>query len=109
MAGRSPARFLAPLALIAFAVAAYVVVSNDLKTDKGSGSSAKQERTTSSTKKSSTKHRRRSGRRTYTVKSGDTASAIAAKYGLTLSQLRKLNPKLDPASLSPGQKLRLRR
>jgi LysM repeat protein len=110
MAGRSPARFLAPVALVAFAVALYVVISNDLNADRGSGSSAKQERTASPAKtKSGSHHRRRRGRKTYVVKSGDTASGIAAKYGLTLSELRSLNPKLDPASLSPGQKLRLRR
>jgi LysM repeat protein len=110
MAGRSPARFLAPVALVAVAVALYVVISNGLHHGSGSGASTKQERTASPTKsKSGSHHRRRRGRKTYTVKAGDTASGIAEKYGLTVSQLRKLNPKLDPASLSPGQKLRLRR
>ena len=45
--------------------------------------------------------------KTYIVKSGDTPSGIAEKHNLTLEQLLKLNPKLDPQTLSPGQKIRL--
>jgi LysM repeat protein len=109
MARRSPARFLAPIALVAFAVACYVVVSDGLKTDKGSSSATKQERTGTPAKSKGSRHKRHRGPRTYTVKSGDTASGIALKTGVSLSQLRKLNPRLDPAALVPGQRLRLRR
>lgn len=112
MAGRSPARFLAPVALVAFAIALYVVISNGLNADNGSSSSAKQESTASpaKTRSGSSSHRRRHrARRTYTVKPGDTASGIAAKAGITLSQLQRLNPRIDPQNLAPGQKLRLRR
>jgi LysM repeat protein len=109
MAGRSPARFLAPIALVAFAVACYVVISHGLNPDEGNSNATKQERTASPTKTSGSHRRRHRGPRTYTVKSGDTASAIALKTKVSLSQLRKLNPKLDPSNLIPGQRLRLRR
>jgi LysM repeat protein len=42
----------------------------------------------------------------YKVKKGDTLSGIAAKYGITLKALLKLNPKLkSPYTLHVGQKI----
>ncbi|MER6249394.1 peptidoglycan-binding protein [Streptomyces griseorubiginosus] len=43
----------------------------------------------------------------YTVKQGDTLSAIAAKYGTTVDRLVALNGLKDPDDLAVGQKLRL--
>jgi LysM repeat protein len=108
MARRSPARFLAPVALVAVAVAMYMVVSHSVASKDGSSpSSAHQTSTGSPAAKTSRKHHRR--RRTYTVKPGDTPSGIAVKTGVALTTLQRLNPQLDPQSLSPGQKIRLRR
>jgi LysM repeat protein len=107
MAGRSPARFLAPIALVAFAVALYTVVK-DANPPAG-GNSGAQEATTptpTATKakaKSSSKRKRRS----YTVKAGDTPSGIAEKTGVSLDTLYKLNPDLDPQTLAPGQRVKL--
>jgi LysM repeat protein len=112
MAGRSPARYLAPLALVAFAVALVMVVSK--ATDSG-GQEATVSPTPSSATKSASASKRGSGksrkhrRRTYTVKPGDTPSGIAEATGVPLSQLLALNPNLDPQSLTVGQKIRLRR
>ena len=47
------------------------------------------------------------GGKTYTVKAGDTASAIAEKNDMDLETLLELNPELDPATLAPGQKIKL--
>ncbi|MEM9080999.1 MAG: LysM peptidoglycan-binding domain-containing protein [Verrucomicrobiota bacterium] len=44
-------------------------------------------------------------RYSYTVKSGDTLSQIAQRYGLSLKQLLTDNPGLDPARLRIGKKL----
>ncbi len=41
----------------------------------------------------------------YTVKSGDTLSAIAKKYGTTVAQLQKWNNIKDPNKISVGQVL----
>jgi LysM repeat protein len=106
MARRSPARFLAPVALVAVAVAIYVVVTHGLASPGGSASSSHQ--TPTPTPKAG-KHRHRRHRRTYTVKPGDTPSEIAVKTGVPLATLQRLNPTLDPQSLAPGQKIRLRR
>ena len=43
--------------------------------------------------------------RTVTVVKGDKASALAAEYGLTLTQLKLLNPDYDFSSLKAGTKL----
>ena len=43
--------------------------------------------------------------RTYTVRSGDTLSAIAAKYDTTVSAISRLNHITDPSKLRVGQVL----
>ena len=107
MAGRSPARFLAPIALVAFALALFVVVSN---TANGGGGKTGAQRTaepaTATPKPKAGKKKR--VRRTYTVKSGDTPSGIAVKVGVPLDTILELNPDLDPQTLTPGTKIKLR-
>jgi LysM repeat protein len=108
MAGRSPARFLAPLALIAFVVALFAVVSSTGGGEGGSGSPAsdntsQQEATATPTPEAKRK------RRVYVVKPGDTPSGIAEKTGVSLEQLEEANPDLDPQLLAPGQRIRLPR
>ena len=44
----------------------------------------------------------------WTVRPGQTYSQIAAKTGLSVDQLERLNPATDPYGLVPGQRLRLR-
>jgi LysM repeat protein len=106
---RSPARFLAPIALVAFAVALYSIVQDsregagDNTNTPAASPTASASGNTSTKKKSSSKKKRK----TYTVKNGDTPSGIAEKTGVSLETLLDLNPDLDPQTLSPGQKLRL--
>jgi LysM repeat protein len=104
MAGRSPARFLAPLALVAFAVALLMILNQG-----GSDSGGEQPATNSSqpaaTATATAKPKRR--RKVYVVKPGDTPSGIAEKTGVTLEQLEEANPDLDPQLLAPGQRIKL--
>jgi peptidoglycan endopeptidase LytE len=45
----------------------------------------------------------------YTVISGDTLSRIAARNGITVSQIRSLNPQItNPNAIRVGQQIRLR-
>jgi LysM repeat protein len=108
MRRRSPARWLAPLALVTAAVAVYAVVQHETSSTKGDGSAtnttATGAGTTTTAKKQSTKKKR-----SYTVKAGDVLSAIAAKNGTTVQELQRLNPTVDAAALHPGQKLKLPR
>jgi LysM repeat protein len=106
MAGRSPARFLAPIALIAFAIALYSVVKDD-SPPAGGKSGATTERTVTPTPSAKSKKTTKKKRKTYTVKPGDTPSGIAEKYDISLEELQELNPDLDPQTMAPGQKIRL--
>ena len=49
------------------------------------------------------------GPRFYTLRSGDTFSAISARTGHSVARLQRLNPKLSTTALKPGQRVRLRR
>jgi LysM repeat protein len=107
MARRSPARFLAPLALVGFVVALYVVV-NGARDDSGSRSG----RAAPAVSASATPTKKQKGhkvRKTYVVKPGDTPSSIAVKTNVPLTQIQELNPNLDDQTLSVGQKIKLRR
>ena len=112
MAGRSPARFLAPIALIIFAFVLFNVVSSD--EEPTSTTPAKQTATATPSESSSDEEKDASEEeepktKTYTVKPGDTASAIAEEAGMDLQTLLELNPDVDASSLSPGQKIVLER
>jgi LysM repeat protein len=109
MAGRSPARFLAPLALVAFALALFIVLDrttggND-ETEAGGNRAAQPAETTPSPDKQEKKKKAKP--KTYTVKVGDTPSGIAEKTGVDLETILELNPDLDPQTLTPGTKLKL--
>jgi LysM repeat protein len=47
------------------------------------------------------------GLSTYTVRKGDTLSAIARRYGLRTAKLRSLNRLLNPDKIQVGQRLRI--
>jgi LysM repeat protein len=110
MAPRSPARFLAPLALVAFGIALFMVVTSS-STDQDAGNDG---RTTEEQPAASPDNAEdedggeRKGRRRYTVRPGDTPSSIADKTGVPLEDILRLNPDLDPQTLSPGQRIKLR-
>src|SRR6476661_8860137 len=105
MAGRSPARFLAPIALIAFAFALYSVVK-DQSAPAGGNSAGSATPTATATAKSSKKAKKKKRAKTYVVKSGDTLSAIAERTKLSQEKIIDLNPDLDPSTLAPGQKIK---
>jgi LysM repeat protein len=109
MAGRSPARFLAPLALVAVVVAVFVVVSssmNDSETTTGTRHQSSGQPAASPTGKGK---KQKKGPRRYRVKNGDTPSSIAEKTGVPLEEILRLNPDLDPQTLAPGQRIKLRK
>ena len=107
MAGRSPARFIAPLALVAFALALFVVVSSTTG-DGGDGTGAQGTQPAAEATPKPSAERKRKPRRTYTIKAGDTPSGIAVKVDVPLDQILELNPDLDPQTLTPGTKIKLR-
>lgn len=97
MPPRSPFRFVAPSALVAAAVAVWLLVSPLTEKSQAPRASTTTTRSADGPK-----------RRTYTVRRGDSLSSIAARYDLDVDVLVELNPQADPQALRAGQRLRLR-
>jgi LysM repeat protein len=118
MSTPSPARWIAPAALLAAILAVALVYS----TSTGDG-----ERDSSSPPASSETERQRSSTTprttrteppattpttttaggTYEVQTGDTLGSIAAENGTTVEDLEEANPGVDSSSLSVGQEIKL--
>ncbi len=105
MAGRNPARFLAPLALVAFAIALFSILGNGGGGGEEPATTQQPRATATATKTPAGKRKRK----VYVVKPGDTPSGIAEKTGVSLEQLEEANPDLDPQLLAPGQRIKLPR
>ena len=101
----TPARLLAPAALVAAAVALFVVVTSG-SGDK-SASSASPTPTASATVASKPKPKPTASAKTYTVKPGDTPSGIAAKLNVSVDDLLAANPDADPNALTVGAELKI--
>ena len=105
---RSPARLLAPLALVVFALAVALVVLSASAGDEGNGGNDTAADRTSTSAQTTTTTPTTPRRATYTVKTGDTLVLIAEKTGVPVERLQELNPELDPQALLSGQKINLR-
>ena len=96
---RTPlARYAAPIAFLAAATAAVLLVRAGLKAGNESASSpaAKVVATAPAGK-----------RAYYRVRAGDSLSVVADRFGTTLDDLVALNPQIDPNALKVGQRLRI--
>jgi LysM repeat protein len=102
MLGRNPARYLAPAALVATAVGAYLIVSSNVN------SSSKPASAPHVLDLSGIARNKYAHRRYYTVQPGDSLTRISTKTGISVPHLEQLNSSLDPNSLQTGQRLRLR-
>lgn len=107
---RSPARFLAPLALLAAVVTIYVVAAPSLgdssdATRSTTASTTPPPRTATDTRKR--KATRKAASKTYTVKPGDVLGSISESTGVAVADLLEYNDLEDAQSLSVGQKLKL--
>jgi hypothetical protein len=104
------ARLVAPLALIAFAVAlaAIVLSSGVIGDDDGSERAGTRDLPAANGGTQTGDRRTKRGPKTYTIKVNDTLSGIAARNGTTVERLQELNPELDPTGLRAGQKIKLR-
>ncbi len=102
MADRNPARLAAPLALLAAAVAVVVVVQASSSSSPSSTPSA-----TRTTVTQPARHARRATPQAYVVKPGDTLTVIADKTGVSLDEIERLNPDVDPNALQTGERLKL--
>jgi LysM repeat protein len=118
-AKRTPARVLAPLALVAFALALLLIVASagggDDEETRDSATQQEQrdlelarEKKRRERSKSEGEGQGKLPQDVYVVKSGDTLGSIAEKTGVPVEKLQELNPELDPQALVSGQKIKLR-
>jgi LysM repeat protein len=102
MPDRRSARLLAPLALVVFVVVLVMLISS-------TGGDGSKSSTTKGNRTVTTRARPRPKPRSYVVKSSDTSlDSIARKTGVPTDRLLSLNPALDPQTLVPGQRIKLR-
>jgi LysM repeat protein len=118
-AKRTPARVLAPLALVAFGLALLLIVASagDTDDEPSQSESTRQEQRDLELAKEKRRREKTEERREgqgklpqgiYVVKTGDTLGSIAEKTGIPVERLQELNPELDPQALVSGQKIKLR-
>jgi LysM repeat protein len=103
------ARIVALLAIAAVAAGVYLIVHDNVAT-MSSTKTHHHHRHAQHHRPRSHGHHTSSKPAFYTVKAGDTLSAIVSRTGVSLATITNLNPSLAPPyNLSTGQKLRLRR
>jgi LysM domain len=106
---RSPARLLAPVALVVTLVAVAIVFSNSTGNENDGGDGGSANRTAEPRPRQEGRQQRRRPERTfYRVRLNDTLGLIAEQTGVPVEQLEALNPELDPQNLIVGQRIRLR-
>jgi hypothetical protein len=104
---RSPARLLAPVALLLAVLAVGLVVTSSTGSDDNGSDSA--DRTSEPRPRQDERRQQARPQRTfYRVRLNDTLSLIAEQTGVPVEQLEALNPDLDSQNLIVGQRIRLR-
>ncbi len=118
------ARLLAPLAFFAAATALVLVVHNSLNAgtngeagndteqpapaDDGAAPGGDEANGDDGPGAQNGQQQEQPQRRRYRIRSGDTLEGIAARFDTTVDELLSLNPGIDPNSLTPGQRIRVR-
>lgn len=109
MAARRPGRYLAPIALLAAAAAIGLVVKDHIHTHSSTSATTPNVGSLVQSTRHVQHHSHHRAARFYTVRSGDTLSAISQKTGVSMQTIEGLNSGLNPSALQTGQRLRLRR
>ena len=108
----SRARLLAPISLLAFALAFFLVIAGsdapDDEDEDRRNRASQRSSGNADTQTTAEEGEPRVPGKTYTVKTGDTLAAIAETVGVPVDTLLELNTELDPQALVSGQKIKLR-
>jgi len=104
-------RFAAPVAFLAAATVAVLLIKSGLHGHSPQGTTLPTPSTSTSTRthttQTTTSATTTSAARMYTIQSGDTFGSVAAKENTTVEQLIRLNPGVDPKALHVGQQIRV--
>ena len=103
----SPARILAPVALVAAAIALFAVLASGSGSDEKTAAPAATASPAPAAKQPAEKAKPAGGGGTYTVKPGATPSGIAEKEDVDVDDLLEANPDADPDALTVGDELTL--
>jgi LysM repeat protein len=107
MVAKNPGRYLAPVAIVAVAVAIGLLVNarlashHTVATPPAQQQQHQQQATTAS-------HHVKPRKAFYVIKPGDTLSGISVKTKVPIATLEALNPSLQANALQTGTRLRLR-
>jgi LysM repeat protein len=108
-------RVLAPLAFFTAATILVLLVHSSLNADETGTSAPRAAQTetggspgTATGQPTTTRASGVQRKRFYQVRTGDTLEAIAARFNTTTADLLELNPDIDPLTLTPGQRIRIR-
>lgn len=105
----SPARVIAPLALLASVTVVTVMVLNFASgQDESDGSEPPSATTGERPATTDAPAPSRPRRVAYRVRLNDTLGLIAERTGVDVATLQALNPELDPQNLIVGQRIKLR-
>ena len=106
------ARYAAPLAFLAAATVAILLIRSGLE----NGDTTTPPATTAATTTSASTEPGTTGKTTtnqagaefYVIQAGDTLAVIADEHDTTVEQLLVLNPDVDPVALTVGQRIRVK-
>jgi LysM repeat protein len=107
---RELAHYGAPLAFLAAATIAVLLIKAGLGGGSKSTTTAAETRTATvatTTRSGTTTQRTTTAARYYTIQSGDTLGSVAIKENTTVADLLRLNPGVDPQALHVGQRIRV--
>ena len=107
------ARYAAPLAFLAAATVAILLVRSGLENGESTTPPATPAAATTSsatTEPGTTggTTTNQAGAEFYVIRAGDTLAVIAADHDTTVEQLLVLNPDVDPVALTVGQRIRVK-
>jgi LysM repeat protein len=104
---RELTRFAAPVAFLAAATIAVLLIKAGLKDTSSAPVTTTAPTTQRTTATHSTARTTTHAARYYVIHSGDTLGSVAAKEDTTVDALVRLNPGIDPQALHVGQRIRV--
>jgi LysM repeat protein len=101
------ARWVAPVVFLLAVTGVVLVVRSGLRNDS-SPAATTTKRPVIGARRPAPKPVPVTPRQWYVIQSGDTLGAIASRYATSVEALLRLNPGVEPTTLRPGERLRIK-